>query len=105
MQFGFFRLFRLFRALLAWGILVVVGSLLIIKVTIESILQEMRYHRLYGGNWVQIYEKYEEPLSQTNFKIGLGIAYVIAMLVFAGWLYHRSASKKSHRRRRRHHSA
>jgi hypothetical protein len=82
-----------------------VGSALIVKVTISLILQDIRFHRLYGTDWVQAYEKYEEPLSQSNFKIGLGIAYVIAMCVFMGWLYLRFAAKKSHRRRRRHHSA
>lgn len=96
-----YRLFRLLRLFLAFGLWVFVLSAFIVQQTVRLILQEIRFHRLYGNDWVQMYQKYEEPLPQTNFKIGLGITFVLAMGVVSLWLYRRFALKKSRHSRRR----
>jgi ribose/xylose/arabinose/galactoside ABC-type transport system permease subunit len=96
--YGFFNLIRAFCV---FAFVAVMGSFFIVQQTVLLILQEVRFRRLYGNDWVQMYQKYEEPLSQTNFKIGLGISYVLAVFVFSWWLYRRFALKKARRSRRR----
>jgi hypothetical protein len=104
----FYRLYRVFkwtRRFFLAVLFIVGGSVAIIMMTVLMIRDEMRFHRLYGNNWVQMYEKYEEPLSRTNLKIGMGICFVIGMVGFLFWLYRRYASKQArdhHHRRRRH---
>ena len=101
---NYYRLFKLMRLFFVAALFIVAGSLLIIKLTVQMILDEMRFHRLYGNNWVQMYDKYEEPLSQTNLKIGMGMLFIIAMAGYLFWLYRRYSSKQTHHhhRRRRH---
>jgi len=95
------RILKYLRAFFIWGLFIFAGSFLIVRETVDLILQESRFHRLYGDDWVQVYQKYEEPLSRSNFKIGLGVAYVLVLCGFLYWLYLRFASKKSRRSRRR----
>ena len=95
------RFFRLIRMFFVCALFVVGGSAFIVQQTILLILQEMRFHRLYGNDWVQVYQKYEEPSSQTNFKIGLGVSYVLAVCFCSWWLYRRFALKKSRHSRGR----
>ena len=97
-----YRLIKFLRLFLVFGILIIAGSFLIIQETTHLILQDIRFHRLYGTAWAQVYGKYEEPLSQTNFKIGLGISYVVVMSAFAWWAYRRFVLRSRHHRRRRH---
>jgi hypothetical protein len=85
------------------AIFIVGGSLVIIMETVRLILDEIRFHRLYGNDWVQVYEKCEEPLAQTNLKIGMGVFFVIFLIAFLWWLYWYNTSKQPHKKRRRRH--
>jgi len=105
-----FRLLRLLRLFFAYVVFIAIGSSFIVWLTVGRIQNELRFHRLYGSDWVAQYEKYEEPLVKSNILIGVGAVYVIGLCIFVWWVYRRIALKQEalqgkyprRRRRRRH---
>jgi hypothetical protein len=61
---------------------------------------EVAVHNKYGKDWVQVYEKYNGPLAQTDEKIGVGIGSLIAICLLAWWGYRHINSYKSNKRNR-----
>jgi hypothetical protein len=94
--YGLFNLMRVFF----WALLgFLIGMSLIIRYTTGLIIKEVEYHKKFGKEWVQEFEKYNGPLSQTNTRIAVGILSLIAICLVAWWGYRNmNPYKSSHRK-------
>ena len=83
-----------------------IGLLGIFIGLIGLIWGELAFHNKYGKDGVQVYEKYNGALAQTNEKIGVGIGSLIAICLIAWWgcrhISPYSSNKRNRAKRRSH---
>jgi hypothetical protein len=100
---GRFVKVRFIIAFLFGGFFICGGLFGIVFGTAHYIHEEVVFHKKYGKDWVQEYEKYNGPLSQTNGKIAVGIGSLIAICLIAWWGYRQINPYKSNNRKRTRH--
>lgn len=96
-----FRIFRFLRLAFAGVLLVVVGTIFLVRFVWTEVVRELNYRREYGAAWRTEYEHYHGSLSQVHLKEAVAVLSLLAVAAILTWVCYQLRRNQPRQRRRK----